>query len=132
MENKKTTEILERLSNIESSIYLIFDELQRRTSDESLSFAMYASTYMTAQQVNEIHKLFGQATCELMNGSFDITKFRKEFESFRKRHLPRLADCSLRVIAEGYIAEERTVDLCTKILKNIEEYPEKSISKFIG
>lgn len=125
MENKEITKILERLDNIESSIFLIFDELQRRNPDDTLSFAMYASTYMTAQQVEEIHGLFGRATCELMSESFDVTKFREQFESFRQRHLPQLTGCSLRVIAEGYIVEGRTVDLCNTVLEHIEKYPEK-------
>lgn len=129
MENKENFEMLERLKNIESNIVLIFDELQRRTQDDTLSFAMYASTYMTAQQIEEIYELFGHATCEQMNNSFDVVKFREQFENFRKRHLPRLTDCSLRVIAEGYIVEGRAVDLCTKILEHIEKYPENKINK---
>ncbi|NOT85782.1 MAG: hypothetical protein HOP02_13610 [Methylococcaceae bacterium] len=126
MENKELVNINERLDNIDARISLIFCELQRRNPDDTCSFAMYASTYFTAQQIREVHSLFGQATCDQIKNKFDITEFREQFEEFRQRHLPQSDFYSLRVIAEGFIVEGRMVSLCEQLLDDIKKHPEKN------
>lgn len=127
MDNKDLIKINERLDNIESRIYLIFDELQRKDPSDKCSFSMYASTLFTAQQIKEVKELFGLATFEMCNGSFKMSEFRDRFEVFRQYHLPWSKNYSLRVIAEGYIVEEKSVALCQKILADIKKHPEEHL-----
>ncbi|MEE9338576.1 MAG: hypothetical protein V3U87_10880 [Methylococcaceae bacterium] len=125
MHNKDLIKINKRLDDIENRIYLIFDELQRRAPDDKCSFAMYASTLFTAQQVKEVNILLAGACCDKVNGNFNVVEFRKKFEEFRQRHLPHSEIFSLRLIAEGFLVEERAIDICSLILKDINKNPEK-------
>jgi len=125
MHNHDLVKINKRLDDIENRIYLIFDELQRRTPDDKCSFAMYVSTLFTAQQVQEVNILIAGACCDKINGKFNVVQFREKFEEFRQRHLPHSGVFSLRLIAEGLLVEERAIDICLLILKDINKHPEK-------
>lgn len=131
MEKEEIVKIKERLDDIEEKFFFLREELFRISPNED-SFAKHvlASGY-NAREIHDVMALFGKATCNQINGRFNMAEFREQFEQFLQHYHPRSSVYSLRRIAEGFLAEGRAVDLCQQILDDIEKNPEKHLQIYM-